>query len=158
MSAFGVSPDDADTLAAERLSRLVDNVALPMQCVLLSFDSRYDKDGTLRIDKTPIYVPNDYVHSMQVVSCCELFAPQSHGTHRHPGDHTGGITATAGTSAPHLLSFLTVFPEQQAHPSVFVAACSVHPYRADACHELERCAARGARICKVRRHEEWRVY
>lgn len=35
-----------------------------------------------------------------------------------------------------------------AHPDVLVAACSVHPYRADAVAELERCAARGVRIVK----------
>ena len=35
-----------------------------------------------------------------------------------------------------------------AHPDVFVAAGSVHPYRADAIDELERCAAAGVRIIK----------
>jgi predicted TIM-barrel fold metal-dependent hydrolase len=34
------------------------------------------------------------------------------------------------------------------HPDLFVAACSVHPYRADAIAELDRCAARGVRIVK----------
>jgi len=34
------------------------------------------------------------------------------------------------------------------HADLFVAACSVHPYRADAIAELERCAARGTRIVK----------
>lgn len=34
------------------------------------------------------------------------------------------------------------------HPDLFVAACSIHPYRADAIQELERCAARGTRIVK----------
>lgn len=34
------------------------------------------------------------------------------------------------------------------HPDLFVAACSVHPYRKDAIAELERCAARGVRIVK----------
>jgi uncharacterized protein len=34
------------------------------------------------------------------------------------------------------------------HPGLFVAACSVHPYRRDALEELERCAARGMRIVK----------
>jgi predicted TIM-barrel fold metal-dependent hydrolase len=33
-------------------------------------------------------------------------------------------------------------------PDLFVAACSVHPYRKDAVAELERCAARGVRIVK----------
>jgi uncharacterized protein len=35
-----------------------------------------------------------------------------------------------------------------ARPELFVAACSVHPYRADALAELERCARAGARIVK----------
>lgn len=33
-------------------------------------------------------------------------------------------------------------------PGLFVPALSVHPYRTDAVAELERCAARGARLCK----------
>lgn len=74
MSAFGVSPDDADTTAAERLSRLVRAITRGeqisdsprLQCVVLAFDSRYDKDGTRRLDKTAIYVPNEYVCAMQV--------------------------------------------------------------------------------------------
>lgn len=33
-------------------------------------------------------------------------------------------------------------------PELFVPACSVHPYRADALAELERCAALGAKLCK----------
>lgn len=33
-------------------------------------------------------------------------------------------------------------------PELFLPALSVHPYRADAIAELERCAARGARLCK----------
>jgi uncharacterized protein len=34
------------------------------------------------------------------------------------------------------------------HPDLFLAACSVHPYRADAVDELERCADRGALAVK----------
>jgi len=34
------------------------------------------------------------------------------------------------------------------HPDAFAPVISVHPYRADAVAELERCAARGARLCK----------
>lgn len=40
------------------------------------------------------------------------------------------------------------FAVAAAHPDLFAAVCSVHPYRADALDELSRCAARGARICK----------
>ena len=35
-----------------------------------------------------------------------------------------------------------------AQPDIFGWACSVHPYRLDACEELERCHRRGARVCK----------
>jgi predicted TIM-barrel fold metal-dependent hydrolase len=34
------------------------------------------------------------------------------------------------------------------HPDILIAACSVHPYRADAVAELDRCAAHGTRIVK----------
>lgn len=34
------------------------------------------------------------------------------------------------------------------YPDLFVPACSVHPYRADALDELTRCRERGARLCK----------
>jgi predicted TIM-barrel fold metal-dependent hydrolase len=36
----------------------------------------------------------------------------------------------------------------ERHSDLFVAACSIHPYRADALEALERCAARGVRIVK----------
>lgn len=36
----------------------------------------------------------------------------------------------------------------QAHPELFVPAASVHPYRADAVNELERCVAQGASAVK----------
>lgn len=36
----------------------------------------------------------------------------------------------------------------RAHPGMFVAVASVHPYRADAVAELERCAAAGTRTVK----------
>ena len=45
-----------------------------------------------------------------------------------PNDHVHGLAAS--------------------YPDIFLWACSVHPYRADACDELERCHRRGARICK----------
>jgi predicted TIM-barrel fold metal-dependent hydrolase len=34
------------------------------------------------------------------------------------------------------------------HPDLFIAGCSVHPYRKDALDELARCRDRGARLCK----------
>jgi uncharacterized protein len=36
----------------------------------------------------------------------------------------------------------------EAHPDLFVAACSIHPLRPGAVDELERCAARGVRVVK----------
>ena len=41
-----------------------------------------------------------------------------------------------------------VFAVAEKHPELFVPVCSVHPYRKDALQELERCAARGAKLCK----------
>jgi len=41
-----------------------------------------------------------------------------------------------------------VFKVVEQHPDIFVAACSVHPYRKDAVQELERCYKRGARLIK----------
>lgn len=42
----------------------------------------------------------------------------------------------------------TVFSLAKAHPDLFFPICSVHPYRQDALDELDRSAARGARIVK----------
>ncbi|MFO1009631.1 MAG: amidohydrolase family protein [Planctomycetota bacterium] len=41
-----------------------------------------------------------------------------------------------------------VFDVCAREPALFVPVCSVHPYRADALAELERCAKRGAKLCK----------
>ncbi|MBK7875740.1 MAG: amidohydrolase family protein [Planctomycetes bacterium] len=41
-----------------------------------------------------------------------------------------------------------VFELCAREPALFVPVCSVHPYRKDALAELERCAARGAKLCK----------
>lgn len=41
-----------------------------------------------------------------------------------------------------------VYGLAKAQPDIFGWACSVHPYRLDACEELERCYRRGARVCK----------
>ena len=127
MSAFGVSEEEDDTVAAERLAALSRHVsatiasssekackptASPIAAspsppprlvsVLLAFDGRYDRvSGKLLRSQTPMIVPNDYVYEMAA-----------------------------------------------RHPDIFCAACSVNPLRRDALAELERCAARGARICK----------
>jgi mannonate dehydratase len=41
-----------------------------------------------------------------------------------------------------------VFRLAEAHARVFVPVASVHPYRKDALEELDRCAARGAKLVK----------
>ncbi|MBI5364185.1 MAG: amidohydrolase family protein [Planctomycetes bacterium] len=41
-----------------------------------------------------------------------------------------------------------VFTLAARDPELFVPVCSVHPYRKDALQELERCAAKGAKLCK----------
>jgi len=102
MSAFGVMEDQQDVEAAERIARLVKEVPADLKCVLLAFDWRHDREsGEALPDETPLYVPNEYTHSLA-----------------------------------------------QSEPSSFLAACSVHPYRKDAVEELERCRARGTRLCK----------
>jgi predicted TIM-barrel fold metal-dependent hydrolase len=63
---------------------------------------------------------------------------------RHHGDHGDHVEERTEFHVPndHALAVAA------AHPDLFVAAASVHPYRADALDELERCAARGMRIVK----------
>lgn len=58
----------------------------------------------------------------------------------------------AGKPNLELTEFYTpndyVFQLAEAHPKLFVPACSVHPYRADALDELRRCRERGALAVK----------
>lgn len=66
MSAFGVPPDGEDAEVAERLARLVRHTHPRLQCVLLPFDRRYDREsGAALHAETPLYVPNDFVDGVR---------------------------------------------------------------------------------------------
>ena len=58
------------------------------------------------------------------------------------------------TGQPQPLSSAMLVPNDhvyglaKAHPDIFSWACSVNPYRRDACEELERCHKLGARVVK----------
>ncbi len=102
MSSAGASDEDrADVQLVERLARLVSNIRNHGKHRLLAFDKHYRSDGSVNLDKTEFYVPNEYV-----------------------------------------------FELAEQYPDLFVPNISVNPYRPDAISELERWAARGARIVK----------
>jgi predicted TIM-barrel fold metal-dependent hydrolase len=61
----------------------------------------------------------------------------------HAPDGTADVEGTALYVPNDLVLRLA-----EEHPGRFLAGVSVHPYRADALAELDRCAARGARIVK----------
>lgn len=101
-SAAGIRDlESADRQYVDRLVELARASPLPRRGALLAFDRHYAPDGSVRPERTELYVPNGYV--------CELAA---------------------------------------LHPDRFVPAISVHPYRQDALTELDRGAARGARLVK----------
>ena len=102
MSSAGVADEDkADPQAVARLTSLVASIKDHGKHRLLAFDKHYRKDGTVDLEKTEFYVPNEYV-----------------------------------------------FELAERHPELFVPNISVNPYRPDAIAELEKWAARGARVVK----------
>ena len=102
MSSAGASDEDrADVQLVERLASLVSNIRNHGKHRLLAFDKHYRSDGSVNLDKTEFYVPNEYV-----------------------------------------------FELAERYPDLFVPNISVNPYRPDAISELEKWAARGARMVK----------
>jgi len=102
MSSAGVADEDkADPQAIARLTRLVASIKGHGKHRLLAFDKHYRRDGSVNLEKTEFYVPNEYV-----------------------------------------------FELAERHPELFVPNISVNPYRPDAIAELEKWAARGARVVK----------
>jgi predicted TIM-barrel fold metal-dependent hydrolase len=102
LSACGV--DDlahADEQMLARLVALGTEAPKPGRLCLLAFDRHYEADGTLDLERSPMYVPNE-----------------------------------------------RVFAVASQHPDLLVPVMSVHPWRRDALAELDRCAAKGARLCK----------
>jgi len=102
MSSAGIEDERrGDAEFVERLANLVSSIANHGKHRILAFDKHYRRDGTVNLEKTEFYVPNEYV-----------------------------------------------FEIADRHPQMFVPNISVNPYRADAIQELEKWAARGARIVK----------
>ena len=62
MSAAGVEQEtNADTEFISRLARLVSNIKDHGKHRILGFDKNYRRDGTVDLEKTEFYVPNEYV-------------------------------------------------------------------------------------------------
>jgi predicted TIM-barrel fold metal-dependent hydrolase len=65
MSSAGVSDEDnADPQAAARLAELVKSIKDHGKHRLLAFDKNYRKDGSVNLEKTEFYVPNEYVFEL----------------------------------------------------------------------------------------------
>ncbi len=65
LSAAGVSNvEDADREVVERLVNLVTHVPNHGKHRLLAFDKNYRRDGSVNLDKTEFYVPNEYVFTI----------------------------------------------------------------------------------------------
>ena len=65
MSSAGVSDErNADPQAAARLAALVQGIKDHGKHRLLAFDKNYRKDGSVNLEKTEFYVPNEYVFEL----------------------------------------------------------------------------------------------
>ena len=75
LSAAGVEDvSRADAEFAERLVRLVSNIEHRGKYRLLAFDKHYRTDGTVNLEKTEFYVPNEYVFDLSAQHP-DLFEP-----------------------------------------------------------------------------------
>jgi predicted TIM-barrel fold metal-dependent hydrolase len=75
MSSAGVADEDkADPQAAARLASLVANIKDHGKHRLLAFDKHYRRDGSVNLEKTEFYVPNEYVFEL-AERHPELFVP-----------------------------------------------------------------------------------
>src|ERR1041385_6673029 len=75
MSSAGVADEDkADPQAIARLTRLVASIKGHGKHRLLAFDKHYRRDGSVNLDKTEFYVPNEYVFEL-AERHPELFVP-----------------------------------------------------------------------------------
>ena len=73
-SAGAVDEDKADTQVFDRLVRLVGHIAGHGKHRLLAFDKHYRSDGSVNLEKTEFYVPNEYVFEL-AEKHPELFIP-----------------------------------------------------------------------------------
>ena len=75
MSSAGVADEEkADPQAVARLTRLVASIKDHGKHRLLGFDKHYRSDGSVNLEKTEFYVPNEYVFEL-AERHPELFAP-----------------------------------------------------------------------------------
>lgn len=75
MSSAGVADEGkADPQAVARLTRLVANIKDHGKHRLLAFDKHYRRDGSVNLEKTEFYVPNEYVFEL-AERYPELFVP-----------------------------------------------------------------------------------
>lgn len=63
-SAGAVDEDKADTQVIDRLVRLVGHIRGHGKHRLLAFDKHYRRDGSVNLEKTEFYVPNEYVFEL----------------------------------------------------------------------------------------------
>ena len=73
-SAGAVDEDKADTQVVDRLVRLVGHIRGHGKHRLLAFDKHYRSDGSVNLEKTEFYVPNEYVFEL-AQRHPELFIP-----------------------------------------------------------------------------------
>jgi len=65
MSSAGAADEDmADTQVVDRLVRLVGHIRGHGKHRLLAFDKHYRRDGSINLEKTEFYVPNEYVFEL----------------------------------------------------------------------------------------------
>ncbi len=75
MSSAGVPDEDnADAQLVERLASLVRHIHGHGKHRLLAFDKNYQSDGSVNLEKTEFYVPNEYVFEL-AEQHPELFVP-----------------------------------------------------------------------------------
>ena len=75
MSSAGAGDEDkADAQVVERLVRLVGHIRGHGKHRLLAFDKHYRRDGSVNLEKTEFYVPNEYVFEL-AEKHPELFIP-----------------------------------------------------------------------------------
>ena len=75
MSSAGVDDEHhADDQVVQRLADLVSGIPNHGKHRLLAFDKNYRSDGSVKVEKTEFYVPNEYVFKL-AEKHSELFVP-----------------------------------------------------------------------------------
>jgi hypothetical protein len=113
--------EQTEQALAQRLAQVIDETSDLDAAVVLAFDAVYDLDGRRDDARTHLYVTNEYVSEL--------------------ADRWRGRSGRA-----HAAAAANARAGRASHGLLFGA--SVHPYRADALDELERCVAGGAVLMK----------